>query len=460
MRLLAPISTPALLRLSALALVFALAFGPWCRSAHAEVFGPESFTLDNGLQVVVVNNARAPIVTHMIWYKVGAADEPRGKSGIAHFLEHLMFKGTDSLEPGEFSDIVARNGGRENAFTSNDYTAYYQTVAKDRLELMMTHEADRMENLVLTDEVVLPEREVILEERRSRIDNDPSSQLWEMARASLYLHHPYGTPVIGWENEMRGLTTQDALEFYDSWYAPNNAVLVISGDVTAEEVRPLAEATYGQVPRKEVPERVRVEEPQQWAGRRVEMTSAQAGQPSISIAYLAPGYRSAAQAGMPARPYALQVLSEILGGNTGRLYRSLVIEQGLAAGAGTSYDATSYDRTSYTFWASPRPEVEVDAVERALRAEVETFLEEGVTAEEVEEAKARLTAEAIYARDNVSAPTRVIGAALSTGQTLADVEDWPNRIAGVTPEQVMDAARAVVDPTRSVTSVLRTEPTT
>ncbi|MGP1254194.1 MAG: M16 family metallopeptidase [Kiloniellales bacterium] len=428
--------------------------------AVAQVFEPETFTLDNGLKVVVVENNRAPIVTHMLWYKVGSADEPRGQSGIAHFLEHLMFKGTETLEPGEFSDIVAQNGGRENAFTSLDYTAYFQTVARDRLELMMRHEADRMHNLVLSDEVVMPERDVVLEERRSRTDNEPSSQLWEMVRATLYLNHPYGTPVIGWQQEIESLGTEDALAFYERWYAPNNAVLVVSGDVTVEEVRPLAERYYGAVPRKEVPERIRVQEPQQWAGRRVELSSPRVGQPSISIAYLAPSFRTARLDDMPERPYALQVLGEILGGNTGRLYRSLVIEQGLAAGAGNSFDGSSFDGTHYTFWASPRPGVEVEAVEAALRAEIDAVLQDGVTAEEVEQAKTRLTAQAIYARDSVGAAPRIIGAALATGSTIEDLEDWPNRIDAVTPEQVMQALRALIDPARSVTGILRSEPTT
>ena len=428
--------------------------------AAAQVFEPETFTLDNGLKVVVVENTRAPIVTHMLWYKVGSADEPRGQSGIAHYLEHLMFKGTETLGPGEFSDIVARNGGRENAFTSLDYTAYFQTVARDRLELMMRHEADRMHNLVLSDEVAMPERDVVLEERRSRTDNEPSSQLWEMVRASLYLHHPYGTPVIGWQQEIENLTTEDALAFYERWYAPNNAVLVVSGDVTVEEVRPLTERYYGAVPRKDVPERVRVQEPQQWAGRRVELASPRVGQPSLSIAYLAPSFRTARLDDMPERPYALQVLGEILGGNTGRLYRSLVIEQGLAAGAGNSYDGSRFDGTHYTFWASPRPGVEVETLEAALRAEIDAVLQEGVTADEVEQAKTRLTAQAIYARDSVGAAPRIIGAALATGSTLEDLEDWPNRIAAVTPEQVMQALRALIDPASSVTGILRSEPTT
>ncbi|MEX0759764.1 MAG: pitrilysin family protein, partial [Tistlia sp.] len=265
------LAAPALAAVLLAVLSFgALALGA-LRPAGAQVFEPTIFELDNGLQVVVVANSRAPVVTQMIWYKVGSADEPRGKSGIAHFLEHLMFKGTDSRAPGEFSDIVARHGGRENAFTSYDYTGYYQTVARDRLALMMELEADRMANLALTDAVVLPEREVILEERRQRIDNTPASQLQEMARGSLWLHHPYGTPIIGWESEMSALDTQDALDFYESWYAPNNAVLIVAGDVDPEAVRALAEEHYGPIPRKEVPPRRRVEEPHHWAGARVEL---------------------------------------------------------------------------------------------------------------------------------------------------------------------------------------------
>ncbi len=260
------------------ALLFA--FG---RPVQARVFEPESFTLDNGLQVVVVTNRRAPIVNHMVWYKVGAADEEPGKSGLAHFLEHLLFKGTETAEPGEFSDLIARNGGRENAFTSYDYTGYFQTIASDRLELMMKHEADRMANLVLTDDVVLPERDVILEERRSRVDNEPRAQLSEMARASLFMNHPYGISIIGWEHEMRELTTEDALAFYRRWYAPNNAVVVISGDVSLDEVRPLAEKYYGAVPRRAVPERARPQEPAQLAPRRVTLKSPRVRQPSLSI---------------------------------------------------------------------------------------------------------------------------------------------------------------------------------
>ena len=426
------------------------------RTALAGIFDPETFTLANGLQVVVVTNRRAPMVNHMVWYRVGSADELRGKSGLAHFLEHLMFKGTKTMAPGEFSDLIAKNGGRENAFTSYDYTGYFQTIASDRLELVMKHEADRMANLVLTDEVVLPERDVILEERRSRVDSEPSAQLFEMARAALYMNHPYGTSIIGWEHEMRQLTTEDALAFYERWYAPNNAVLVISGDVSLEEVRPLAEKYYGAVPRREVPERIRPQEPEQFAARRVTLESQRVRQPSVSITYLAPGYNSPGKA----HAYPLQVLSEILGGGSvGRLYGSLVVDQALAAGAGAGYSGDDLDNGAFRFYISPRPGGDIETAEAALRAEIDLLLKDGVTETEVAEAIERLQSAAIFARDSVSTPSRVLGSALVTGQTIEDVEAWPERIGQVTAEQVTAAARAVFDARRSVTAVLKPEPT-
>lgn len=429
-------------------------------SASARIFDPESFTLDNGLQVVVVNNPRAPIVTHMLWYRVGAADEPIGKSGIAHFLEHLMFKGTDKLAPGEFSKIVAANGGSENAFTSWDYTGYYQTIAKDRLEIMMRHEADRMANLKLVDAIVLPERDVILEERRSRTDNEPGGRLSEMARAVLFLHHPYGTPVIGWPQEVSALTTEDAIDFYRRWYAPNNAVLVISGDVTAEEVKPLAEATYGLVPKGDVPTRVRPSEPPQTAPRRVSLESEQVRQPSLSIEYLAPSYNRSTADFAAADPYALEVLTELFGGaSSSRLYQRLVVDQGLAAGAGSWYGASDYDLSSFGLYISPRPGVEVEVAEEALRAEIANLLRDGVNQQEVADAKQRLTAAAIFARDDLSTAPRAIGQALVTGQMLDDVEAWPERIEAVTREQVEAAARAVLKDNSSVTRLLLPKPT-
>ena len=449
------VKTPSGLPLVAAVLLFGVC-AVLARPLQAKIFEPESFVLDNGLQVVVITNRRAPIVTHMIWYKVGAADEEPGKSGLAHFLEHLMFKGTDSLAPGEFSKIIARHGGRENAFTSQDFTGYYQTIKSDRLEIVMKHEADRMTNLTLTDELVLPERDVILEERRSRVDNEPASQLGEMARAAQFLNHPYRMPVIGWAGEIADLTTEDAIAFYRRWYAPNNAVLVLAGDVTAADVRPLAETYYGVIPARTLPARVRVREPEQLAPRRITLKNPRVRQSSLTISYLAPSYRTASGA----EAYALQILDEILGGGaTSRLYRSLVVEQGLAASAGSGYRPGSLDLSTFSLYVSPRLGVEIDAAEAALRAALARLLADGVSAEEVDTAKRRLRSGAVYARDNLNTGPRIFGSALTTGRSVADVEAWPERIAAVTAEEVNKALRAVFLEERSVTSVLLAEPT-
>ena len=426
------------------------------RPLEAKVFEPEVFTLDNGLTVVVVTNRRAPIVTQMIWYKVGAADEAPGESGLAHFLEHLMFKGTEKLAPGEFSRIIAENGGQENAFTSWDFTAYFQTVASDRLEIVMRHEADRMTGLKLTDDVVLPERDVVREERRSRVENDPGAQLAEAIRASLYLNHPYRTPVIGWDHEIMELDTESALSFYRRWYAPNNAILIIAGDVDVAEVRRLAEKYYGVIPARAVPERSRPLEPPHRASRRVTLESPRVHQPSLSVRYLAPGYRTAEGA----EAYALQILDEILGGgSSSRLYRSLVVEQGIAAAAGTGYMVDVYDTGTFTFYASPRPGREVDELEASLRAEIDRVIREGVTEEEVETAKKRMSAGAIFARDPLGAAPRIIGRAVASGRSIEELEAWPQRIEEVTVEQVNAAAQALLSDQSAVTGVLLPEPT-
>ena len=420
-------------------------------AARAAVFNPSTITLANGLQVVVIENHRAPVVTHMVWYRVGAADEVRGKTGIAHFLEHLMFKGTKTVAPGAFSEIVARLGGNENAFTTEDYTAYFQSVSVDHLEEMMKLEADRMVNLVLTDDVVLPERDVIVEERHQRVDNDAGSQLMEMARAALFLNHPYGIPTIGWENEMRGLTTADAIAWHQKWYEPGNAIVVISGDVTMDQVRPLAEKYYGTLPATAVPVRARPDEPAQFAPRRVTKEDPRVQLASWSRLYQAPSYHRGAKE----HAYALEVLAELLGGGTSsRLYRSLVVEQKVATGAGSSYDGDNLDLSTFSLYASAQSGGGVGAIEQAMDAEIARLLKDGTTEDEVRRAKVSLQAEAVKARDSLSGPARLVGAALATGSTIADIEAWPDRIAAVTVADVDAAAKAVFDINYSVTAIL------
>ena len=298
----------------------------------AEKSDISSFFLDNGLQVVVIPDHRAPVVTHMLWYKVGSADEDAGKSGIAHFFEHLMFKGTKNHPPCEFGRRVAEIGGQENAFTSYDYTAYFQQVSPDALETMMRFEADRMRNLILTDDVIGPERDVILEERGSRVESQPSALLGEEVDATLYQNHPYRIPVIGWMHEIEKLNRADAIAFYDRYYAPNNAVLVVAGDVTADEVKRLAELTYGQIPRgPDLPPRVRPSEPEQNTRRTVTLNDARVSRPSMRKAWVVPSYTTA----QPGEAEALDLLSEILGGGVrSRAYETLVVEKGIASSVG------------------------------------------------------------------------------------------------------------------------------
>jgi len=433
-----------------LAAVFLFA-GIAAQPADAQIFNPTTFTLDNGLQIVVIENHRAPVVTHMVWYNVGAADEPPGKSGVAHFLEHLMFKGTKKRAPGEFSKIIARNGGRENAFTSQDYTGYFQTIAADRLALMMELEADRMTGLVLTDEIIQPERQVVIEERRSRTESSPRALLSEQVRAATFSNHPYRLPIIGWEHEINALTRKEITDFYETWYAPNNAVLVVSGDVTPEQVRALAETHYGPIPAKQLPPRVRPTEPPQHAPREVVLRDARVEQPSWSRRWLAPSY----VAGAKQHAYALEVLAQVIGGgSSSRLYSSLVIDQELAVSAGAWYSPDHLDRTTFGMGFSPRPGVDVDELASALQEQVERFLKDGATEEEVARAKQRLVDSAVFARDSLSGPARIFGSALTTGQTVEDVEQWPARISAVTVEQVNAAARAVLRPETSTTGIL------
>jgi len=438
----------------ALVLVFLvlIAAGP----ARAELFEAHEFALANGLTVVVIPNHRAPIATQMVWYKVGAADEPLGKSGIAHFLEHLMFRGTKTVPPGAFSRIVAQNGGRDNAFTTHDYTAYFQDVAADRLDLVMKLEADRMAHLAITDAVVKPEREVILEERRQRIDNNPAALFDEQLNTALFLHHPYRIPTIGWESEMHGLTTADARAFYRRWYAPNNAILVIAGDVTTDQVKAMAEKYYGGIPAHAVPARHRVAEPPKVASARLTMKSPRVTEVNWTREFLAPSYR----AGDKQYAYALEVLAEVLGGSADSpLYKGLVVDHPLALTAGAFYDPNAYDLATFGFSARLKSGVSVSEFETALDAIIKTALEGGISAEAVERAKTRMRSAAAYARDSLSGPARIVGAGLAIGRSLDDVESWPERIGAVTLDQVIAAAHLVIRDDVAVTGVLMPGPT-
>lgn len=431
-----------------------LFIGLWTPAQAEGLFNPKTFFLDNGLQVVLIEDHRAPVVTQMIWYKAGSADEPPGKSGIAHFLEHLMFKGTRTAPPGEFSEVVTRNGGRENAFTSYDYTGYFQTVASDRLEPMMRLEADRMTNLTLTQEQVDAERLVILEERRSRVDNTPTGLFFEQMSAAQYLTYPYRIPVIGWAEEIKRLDIDDALAWYRTHYAPNNAILVVAGDVTLDALRALAEKYYGPIPRRDVPERVRLAEPPQLAARRLEMAHSQVTQDTWRRSYLAPSYLW----GESQHAMGLQLLARIIGGGTtSRLYRDMVVERQMAVQASAFYSASDIGPSQFFLFAVPRGDTTLDEIERRMDEIVAEIAEDGVTEAELERTKRILLSQVVYARDNVQGAARIFGEALTNGRTVEDVESWPDRIRAITVDEVNAAARYVFDIRRSVTGILRSE---
>lgn len=428
---------------------------PLAVAAAQEAPPVSNFTLDNGLEVVVVPDRRAPVVTHMLWYKVGSADEDPGKSGIAHFFEHLMFKGTEKYGQGEFSARIAEVGGRENAFTSYDYTAYFQQVAPDQLATMMEFEADRMRNLVLTDDVIGPERDVIIEERNSRVETSPQALHGEEVSATLYQNHPYRIPVIGWMHEIEQLNREDAIDFYDRYYAPNNAVLVVTGDVDEQTVRELAEETYGQVERgPDLPPRNRPQEPEQNTFRIVEMRDSRVGVPSFSKRWVVPSYTSAEDG----EAEAFDLLSEVLGGGVrSRIYQELVVLQGLAASAGAYYQGTSLDDTSFGVYGAPRGDATLQQLEEAIDAEIAKIVEDGITEDELAKAKRRFVRSMIFARDDQSGMARIYGSTLTTGGTVEDIAEWPNRIEAITVEAVQAVAARYLDQRRAVTGYLLPE---
>ncbi len=425
-------------------------------SASAQTPSPEkisTFTLGNGLQVVVIPDHRTPTVTQMIWYKVGSSDETPGKSGLAHFLEHLMFKGTAKHPVGEFSQTVVRAGGNENAFTSTDYTAYYQSVPRDKLDTMMEFEADRMTGLVLKDENVLPERDVVLEEYNMRIANNPDARLTEQIMAALYLNNPYGRPVIGWRSEIEKLNREDALAFYKRFYAPNNATLVIAGDVTTDDIRPKIEATFGKVaPQPGIaPTRIRPQEPPPAGPRTVTLADPRVEQPTMRRYYLVPSALTAANG----ESEALEVLAQLMGsGSNSYLYQALVVEKPLAISTGAWYQGTAIDPSQFAISATPKPGVSFAQIEQAAESVIADIARNPVPATDLERAKTQLIAESVYAQDSQSALARWYGASITVGMTADDIKSWPDRIRAVTAAQVSEAAQKWLDNKRSVTGYL------
>ncbi|MBH5399000.1 insulinase family protein [Bradyrhizobium sp. CNPSo 4010] len=426
--------------------------------AQARWDRPAIFSLQNGLEVVVIPDHRTPVVTQMIWYKVGSADEPPGRSGLAHFLEHLMFKGTSKHPPGEFTQAVQRVGGYQNAFTGTDYTSYFQHVPRDQLGKMLEFEADRMTNLVLKDEDVLSERDVVLEELNMGVANNPGARLIEQMLAALYLNHPYGRLIIGWRQEIEKLGREDALGFYKRFYAPNNAILIIAGDVEAGALRPLVETSFGGIPlQPRIPaERLRPQEPPPAAERTVTLADPRVEQPVLHRYYLVPSARTAVAGESP----VLDVLAQLMGGGINSyLYRALVIDKKLASSASARYEPTALDSSLLTISVTPEPGIEFGQIEYAIDGVIAGIAQHPARTEDIELAKTRLLAQAIYAQDDQAKLAAWYGRRLTTGLTIDEIRGWPDSIREVSAAQVLAAARKWLDKKRSVTGYLVKEPT-
>ena len=393
--------------------------------------------LPNGLKIIVKADARAPTVAHMVWYRAGSMDETNGTTGVAHVLEHMMFKGTRSVARGEFSRRVAAAGGRENAFTSRDYTAYFQQVHKSKLELVMRLEADRMSNLQLTDAEFAKEIKVVMEERRLRTDDQPRALLQENLMAVAFKAHPYRVPVIGWMRDLETMTGEDARAWYRKWYAPNNAVLIVTGDVNAEDVVRLAKKYYGPIARKSLPPRKPQDEPVQAGNRRVNL-KAPAELPYVAMAWHVPRLVDIER---DDDTYALDVLAGVLDGHEGaRLSRNLVRGTRLASEAGAGYDNTARGPVLFMLEGTPADGKSVEALEQALRGEVRRIADEGVSEEELKRVKAQVVAAQVYKRDSIFGQAMEIAQFEMTGLSHKRIDRALAKIRAVTAAQVKDVA--------------------
>lgn len=419
--------------------------------AQAAVFYPQSFTLGNGMQVIVVQNRLSPAVAQMVWYKAGAVDDPDGHSGLAHYLEHMMFKGTPTIPAGAFSAIVARMGGDENAFTTHDATAYHEVVSSDRLGEVMAMEADRMRHLRIDPAEAVPELAVVMSERQQRTDNSPQGIFNEKMAAALFPDHPYGRPVIGWASEIAQITPAQATAFYNAHYAPNNAVLVVSGNVRVDDVLRLASGTFGRLPVQKItlPRRVsaQVRIPQH---KRVEMQDARVKQPFVVERFVVPSQREDRM-----QAYAMEVLAEALSADeVGLLYRHFVMDRKIATGIDASYDGIARGPGLFALGATPAPGQDVRSLEKEVTAYFRKLARTGLSAKAVAQAKQRLEDLAVFARDRLMAPAEILGGAVVRGVPVAEIEAWPSRIRAVTPAQVNQVLRALVHNPHHVTGIL------
>jgi zinc protease len=396
------------------------------------------YRLDNGMRIFVREDHRAPVVVSMVWYLVGSVDELNGTTGVAHMLEHMMFKGTEKIPNGEFSRRIARAGGRDNAFTSRDYTAYFQTMHRDRLPLALEMEADRMTHLVLNKDEFQKELQVVMEERRWRTDDRPHSLLYEGLMATALLEHPYRQPVIGWMNDLKNMKLENARQWYRRWYTPNNAILVVVGDVSGEEVRDLARKYFGPIKAHELPERDTFAEPEQKGPRRITI-KAPSELPSLLMAYRVPKLEDP---DTQWEPFALDVLEGVLDGNEGaRLEATLVRGSHLAAAAGAGYQGIGRGPGMFILSGTPSEGKTVEELEQALKAEVRRVATEGVGEDELARVKAQVVAAQVYARDSMFAQARQIGSLEAIGLSYRLIDLQVERLRAVTAEQVQQVAQ-------------------
>ena len=413
-----------------------------------------SFSLENGMRVVVIEDHRAPVVTHMVWYRAGASDENSGKSGIAHLLEHLLFKETENVENGEFSQTVAALGGSDNAFTSQDYTAYYQRVSKQYLDLMMYYESDRMKNQKISELDFNTELKVVIEERSQRTDSKPGALFNEQNMASLYLNHPYGVPIVGWRHELEDLDREDAIDFYKTYYSPNNAILIVSGDVDPENVQILANKFYGSLENTiYLDVRKRPAEPPQIVERRLIFEDERVSQPYITRTYLA----AERDPGQQREAAALTLVADLIGsdGIQSILGKTLQLDNKKAIYTNAYYNGLSYDDTNFSLIVVPNNDVTLLDIEVELDKVINTFISNGIDEDHLERIKFQYKAQQIYSLDSAYSQARRFGVALTSGLTIEDVLAWPKIIQDIKSSEILAAAVSLFKKESSVTGWIR-----
>ncbi len=431
------------MRLNSLLSFFALAGALTAAQAN-----PYETTLMNGLKVIVKEDRRAPTAVQMVWYRVGSMDEVDGQSGVAHVLEHMMFKGTPQVGPGEFNKRVAAAGGRDNAFTSRDYTAYFQQVPKEKLEEMMQLEADRMRHLNVDAKEFAQEIKVVMEERRMRTDDNPQSKLFEQMNAVAFQAHPYRRPIIGWMNDLETMTAEDARAWYDTWYVPNNAYMVVTGDVDHAEVFRLAEKYYGVLEGRALPKRRAQEEPKQEGIRRVSV-KAPAELPSLVMAWKAPTLRDVDK---DRDPYVLEMLATVLDGHSAaRFNKKLVREDKVALSVGIGYDGTARGPGMIYVSGTPAEGKTVADLEAAVRAELERVKTEGVGESELKRVRAQLLASEVYKKDSMFGQAMEIGQIEAVGLSYRQLDRMLEKLQQVTAADIQAAAKKyLIDDTLTV----------